>query len=139
MERVLVDLNVVLDVLLNRSPHADAAAELWAEIENGAVQGLLPAHSVTTLHYLATKSGGRAFGDRCLTNVLSVFSVASVDGSVLEQALAMRWTDFEDAVCAAAAVAASCQVIVTRDPRGFRKASLPAMSPSEAVAAIRSA
>ena len=139
MERVLVDLNVVLDVLLDRSPHADAAAELWAEIESGAVEGLLSAHSVTTLHYLAAKSGGRAFGDRCLANVLSVFSVAGVDGSVLKQALAMRWTDFEDAVCAAAAAAAACQVIVTRDPRGFRKFPLPAMSPSEAVAAIRSA
>ena len=139
MERVLVDLNVLLDVLLDRPPHADAASELWAAIESGAVEGLLAAHSVTTLHYLATRSGGRAFGDRCVASVLSVFSVANVDASVLQRAIAMRWPDFEDAVCAAAATAAGCQVIVTRDPRGFRKGPLPAMSPTEAVAAIRSA
>jgi predicted nucleic acid-binding protein len=139
MERMLVDLNVLLDVLLDRAPHADAAAELWATIEKGEVEGLLAAHAVTTLHYLATRSGGRAFGDRCVASVLSVFSVANVDATVLQRAITMRWTDFEDAVCAAAAMAAGCQVIVTRDPRGFRKGPLPALSPSEALAAIRTA
>lgn len=135
--RVLVDLNVILDVLLDRAPHADAAASLWAVVEAGEGEGLLAAHAVTTLHYLATRSGGRAFGNRCVADVLSVFSVAPVDAAVLAEALVMEWDDFEDAVCAAAARSAGCDMIATRDPRGFKKSACPALAPRDALVAIR--
>lgn len=133
--RWLIDLNVVLDVLLDRAPHADAASAVWAAVETGRVEGRLAAHSVTTLHYLASRSGGRAFGDRCVSDVLTVFGVAGVDRAVLQDALALKWPDFEDAVCAAAAHAAGCHAIVTRDPKGFRKAALPVWTPAEALVA----
>jgi hypothetical protein len=37
--------------------------------------------------------------------------------------------DFEDAVCAASAQEAGCNVMVTRNPRHFRKTEPPAMLP----------
>lgn len=135
--RVLIDLNVLLDVLLDRAPHAEASAALWAAVESGEADGLLAAHCVTTLHYLAVRSGGAAFGDRCVRDVLSVFQIAPVDGPVLADALALGWADFEDAVCAASARAAGCHFIATRDPRGFRHAACPALAPADALVALR--
>lgn len=136
--RVLVDLNVVLDVLLDRAPHAEASAALWAAVENGEAEGVLAAHCLTTLHELASRSGGRDFGDRCVADVLSVFTVAPLDAGVLQSALAMAWPDFEDAVCAASATASGCQFIATRDPRGFKRSACPALATREALVAIRS-
>ena len=136
--RVLVDLNVILDVLLDRAPHVEASAALWAALETGEGEGLLAAHCVTTLHYLASRSGGRAFGDRCVADVLSVFAVAPVDSAVLAEALAMGWADFADAVCAASAKSAGCHLIATRDPQGFKRAALPALAPREALVVVRS-
>ena len=135
--RVLFDLNVILDVLLDRAPHAETSAALWAAVEAGEGEGLLAAHAVTTLHYLATRSGGREFGDRCVADVMSVFSVAPIDAPVLAEALDMKWSDFEDAVCAAAARSAGCDMIATRDPRGFKKSACPALAPIEALAVLR--
>ncbi len=137
--RVLMDLNLVLDVLIGRVPHVEAAAELWAAIERGEAEGLLAAHNVTTLHYLATRSGGRGFADRCVRDVLSVFGVATVDRAVLERAALLGWPDFEDAVCVAAAEAAGCALIATRDAEGFRDSPLPALPPRATLAALRSA
>jgi predicted nucleic acid-binding protein len=134
--RILLDLNVVLDVLLDRAPHAEAAAAVWAAVEEGGAEGFLAAHCVTTLHYLATRSGGRDFADRCVSEVLSVFAVAPVDGAVLSEATAMRWQDFEDAVCAASAKAAGCHLITTRDPRGFKGSPCPPLTPVETLALL---
>lgn len=134
---ILVDLNVVLDVLLDRVPHAAPAAELWAAIESGEVDGLLAAHNVTTLHYLAQRARSRAFAEQCLRDVLSVFGVARVDRAVLEDANDLGWADYEDAVCAEAAVAAGCVLIATRDLAGFKRARLPALEPVAALAALR--
>lgn len=136
-KRVLVDLNVVLDVLLDREPHVASSSALWAAIERGEVEGLLSAHCVTTLHYLASRTRDRAFADRSLAAVLSVFSVAAVDQDVVAEALAMGWGDFEDAVCAAAARASGCRVIATRDPRGFQGSTCPALTPAEALVLLR--
>jgi hypothetical protein len=69
--------------------------------------------------------------------VLRVFSVASLDQKTLEFALELGWPDFEDAVCAASATAAGCQFIVTRDLHGFRRSACPALSPEQALLAIR--
>ena len=137
MRRLLLDLDIVLDVLLDRAPHADASSALWAAVETGEAEGLLPAHCVTTLHSLATRSGGREFGDRCVEAVLDVFGVAPVTDAVLVAALALRWPDFEDAVCATAAAAAGCHAIASRDAKGFKDAPLPVLSPVEALAVLR--
>lgn len=101
------------------------------------MQGFLAAHRVTTLHSLATRARWREFGDRCVSDVLSVFAVASVDGSVLSEATAMRWEDFEVAVCAASAKAAGCHLITTRDPRGFKGSPCPPLTPVETLAVLR--
>lgn len=137
MNRVLVDLNVVLDVLMSRGHHAVPAAHLWTAIEQREVEGLLAAHCVTTLHYLAGRTGGSGFADRCVADVLTVFGVAPVDGAVLRHAANLGWRDFEDAVCAAAAAQAGCQLIATRDPSGFEDTEIPVMDPRAALAAIR--
>jgi len=53
---ILLDLNVILDVILDRPPGADAASALWAAIENGLGRGMIPAHGVTTIFYLLEKA-----------------------------------------------------------------------------------
>lgn len=134
--RWLVDLNVVLDVLLDRPPHVATAAALWASAERGEVDLLVAAHAVTTLHYIAQRGRGQVFADRCVADVLSVFGVATVDDAVLRQAVSLGWRDFEDAVVAAAGQVAGCSAIVTRDPRGFPGLAQPVIDPATAVALL---
>jgi predicted nucleic acid-binding protein len=129
MRRVLFDTNVVLDVLLDREPHAEASAAAWAAVETGAAEGLLAAHAVTTVHRLAGKELGPAKAKRVVAAILQVFGIAAVDGAVLQEALQSPLSDFEDAVTAAAARLAGCDCIVTRDPKGFRASPVRAFTP----------
>ena len=127
--RILVDTNVVLDVLLNRKPFADASASIWAEIETGSWSGMLAAQAVTTIHYIVRREMDPAKSRRTISALLKVFKVAAVDDAVIEDALRLAFTDFEDAVTAAAAQAAGCEYIVTRDPKGFRGSPVRAVTP----------
>ena len=128
--KVLVDVNVVLDVLLDRQPHYAASATVWSAIESGAVEGLLSAHAVTTIHYLVCKNAGAAKARQTLTAILRVFGVAMVDERVILKALEMQSPHFEDSVTAAEL--AECDLIVTRDPRGFRGSPVQALAPEAA-------
>ena len=134
MKRVLLDVNVVLDVLLDRRPHAESASDVWAAVEEGRAEGCLSAHAVTTIHYLNMRSVGTRQARETTAAILSVFEVAEVDSSVLSAALALNWEDFEDAVTAAAARRAKCDALVTRNPRDFKGSPVRVLTPQEAAA-----
>ena len=129
MKRILFDTNVVLDVLLDRQPYVEASSAAWAAIETGIAEGMLAAHAVTTIHYLVRKEVGNVKARRIVTAILRVFGVAAVDGAVVQEALQLPFSDFEDAVTAAAARLAGCECIVTRDPRGFRGSPVRSLTP----------
>lgn len=128
---VLVDLNVILDVLARRQPHYARAADLWARIERGEVGGLIAAHSATTLHYLLTRHSGIEEATSAVRDVLSVFGVAAVDGEVLQHALRMGWSDFEDAVQMGAGAKAGAEYLITRNPADFESGPIPVLGPAE--------
>jgi predicted nucleic acid-binding protein len=134
--RVLVDINVVLDVLLGREPHVRASSAVWAAIERGWAEGQLAAHAITTIHYLVRKERGAAQARRTTGALLRVFGVAAVDGAVIEEALRLPGADFEDCVTAAAAKLADVNWIVTRDPKGFRGSPVRPLTPEAAAALL---
>lgn len=95
---------------------------------------LLSAHAVTTIHYLNAREVGARQAGETTGALLSVFDVAAADEGVLHAALALGWTDFEDAVTAAAARRARCDAIVTRNPRDFKTSPVRVLTPAEAAA-----
>jgi predicted nucleic acid-binding protein len=139
MKKFLVDTNVVLDVLLDRHPHVGGSVTVWAAIESGSAQGLLAAHAVTTIHYLVRKELGIARAKRTISAMLKVFGVATVDGAVIQLALELPLSDFEDAVTVAAAQFAGCDYIVTRAPKGFRACGIRSLIPEAVVPLLREA
>lgn len=126
----------MLDILLGRRPHVEASARLWAAIERGQLQGFLPAHGVTTIHYLVRRDRGAAVPRSALEAILRVLKVAPVDGQAIGEALALAWPDFEDTVAAASARAARCEALITRYPRGFPNSPVPVLLPEAAAARL---
>ncbi len=134
MNRVLIDVNLILDVLLDRRPHAAAASAVWSAVEEGRALGFLSAHAVTTIHYLNERAVGPHLARDTTESLLSVFSVAMVDEGVLQTAAAFGWADFEDAVTAAAAQRAKCGAIITSNTKDFAKSPVRVLAPAEAAA-----
>ena len=132
MKTVLIDTNVILDVLLDRHPHASGSIAIWDAVERGFAHGILAAHAVTTVHYLIRKELGNAKAKAAISAMLKVFDVAPVDGPVIQLALDLPSPDFEDAVTAAAAQTTGCDYVVTRDPKGFRGCGIRSLLPETA-------
>jgi predicted nucleic acid-binding protein len=137
MKRILFDTNIVLDVLLDRQPHVEASASVWAAVEAGGAAGMLAAHAVTTVHYLVRRETSEVRTRRILSAVLRIFGVAPVNSTVLQEALELSFPDFEDAVTAAAARSAGCEFIVTRDLKGFRGSPVRVLAAEAIVPLLR--
>ena len=136
MTRVLIDVNVVLDVLTDRAPFAGDSQAVLQLVEARAVEGILAAHSVTTLHYLLSKHLSKTRARKTLEDLLHLLRIEAVVEDRVRQALAMNWADFEDAVQAACAEKAEADYLVTRDKTGFKRSVVRPVTPAELVALV---
>ena len=137
--RVLFDTNVILDALLAREPHAAPAITLMDIVARKELDALLGATSITTIYYLAEKAIGASAARQRLADLLSVFDIAPVTGRVLNDAIALRFKDYEDAVLHEAARHAGASAIVTRNPKDFATAKLTLYQPAELLRMLNAA
>ncbi len=129
--KILFDTNVILDVLLDREPFSDLATKLLSRVEKKELEGFLGATTVTTIFYLAARVAGKNKADKEIIKLLSIFQIAPVNKSVLDEAIKSGFSDFEDAVLHESAKQLGVQGIVTRNPKDFKKATLSIYSPEE--------
>ena len=134
--RVLFDTNVIVDLLLDRKPFAEAATRLAAQVELGSLTGVLSATTVTTVYYLVAKAAGAKTARIQVRKLLDLFEVAPVTRAVVEAALDQSIRDYEDAVLHEAAREAAVDAIVTRDLQDFLAAELTVYSPAELLSVL---
>ena len=129
--KILLDTNIVLDLLMERMPFADAAAELFSKVENGTIIGYLCGTTITTVYFLAAKAVGAPRAQEEIKKLLSLFEVAPINRHVLESALVADFSDFEDAVIHEAACHVGVEAIVTRNQKDFKKSRISVYSSEE--------
>lgn len=129
--RVLLDVDVVMDVLLNRKPHVAHSAALLAACEEKAVEGLIAAHSLPTIFYLVESARDAAAAHEAVYRLSRILEIVPVDAERIAYALALEWKDFEDALQAACAAAARADAIATRNVRDYGELPIPVARPAE--------
>jgi predicted nucleic acid-binding protein len=98
MKKIVIDLNIILDFLNKRNFHQEAAQLINLCVEKKAA-GYICAHEVTTLSYFLLKENkDKAKVINTLTALLDIFSVISIDESILRDSLLSPISDYEDAV-----------------------------------------
>lgn len=134
--KILLDTNVVLDLLLDRVPFAEPAAQIFSFVEKSEVEAVLCATTITTIDYLLSRSLSRSETKQSLIHLLELFEIAPVNRSVIEEALHSRMVDYEDAVLAFSANLAGVSLVVTRNTRDFRDSPVKAVDPLEFISSL---
>ncbi len=125
--RLLIDINVLLDVALLRLG-APASARLLA-LCGRQHEGWLAWHSIATLAYLIERQRSAVSGRELIRGILVWADVAKTGRPDALAALELPMPDFEDALQVAAAMACGAQFIITRNERDFKTSPVPALNP----------
>ena len=111
--RVLIDTNVVLDFLQGREPFAENAVQLFERIDTGEIEGFIAATTITNIYYIVRKFAGAIVAQDAITQILTNLNICAVDRDILEQAILLNFSDFEDAVQYICGVRHNVNAIVT--------------------------
>jgi predicted nucleic acid-binding protein len=134
--KLLLDINVLLDVLLNRQPWSAAAARVLAAIESNQAEASVAAHTLPTIYYAVAQSRDRKVAKAAVTDLLRILEVAPITKADFQRALELPVSDFEDAVQAAAALKIGADYFVTRNEKDFRAAPVATADPPTILALL---
>ncbi len=126
---MLLDTDVLIDLALDRHPHAEATAELLDRIEHGTLTAFIAWHTVSNFYYLVSPSRGRTDTRDFIVELTRFVSVVSTGTEALHYAAALPMGDLEDAMQVAAARACGARHIVTRNVKDYHRSPIPAVRP----------
>lgn len=125
---MFIDTDVALDLLSQREPHYAAAALLFTMADKGKIAIGISSLSFSNLHYLLTKQYNAPESRRILINFKVLVNVFPVDDKIIELALSSKFTDFEDAIQYFTAIENDINILLTRNIRDYKQASIAIMS-----------
>ena len=137
--RVLFDVNILVDALVDREPFNAPAQQLILCIERQHLEGFLTADSLTNLYYgLHRLTHDKSTTRRLIQNTFKLFDILDVTASDCHLALASPCPDFEDALLIETAHRHHLDYIVTRNPKDFAPSSVPVITPENLLQKLHS-
>lgn len=131
MQKLFLDTNIVLDFLGEREPFYYTTAQLMSLADLNQVKLATSALSFATVSYFLTKAEGIESTKQKLRQFKILSEVVSLTDIVIDKALNFKFKDFEDGLQYFSALDAKCHLIVSRNPKDFKTASLPVLSVAE--------
>ena len=136
----LLDADVLIDVALDRQPHAGPSRSVIALLQTRQGESLFVAwHTVSNLYYNAydlRRPRDASFARATVSGLLEYAQVAPTTTDDVRYALELLMPDFEDAMQVAAARACNARFIVTRNVRDYAQFPIPSLTPANALAEL---
>ena len=117
-QRLFLDTNVLLDVLLER-PGYQAALKLLQAGSDGRVSLCTSILSMANIAYVLRKTLNPGLLTPTLKQLSTLLEVLPMDSGQLDHALLLSGPDFEDVLQAVCAVQGGCAQLITRNPKHF--------------------
>ena len=131
MEKLFVDTDVVLDLLSARQPHYKFAAELFSLADIESVRLYVSSLTFANVHYVLSKQLSASESRKLLLRFKTLVTVLPINDKIIELALSSSFADFEDAIQFYAAIENNVSILLTRNLKDFKKATIPVMTPQQ--------
>lgn len=131
MLQVLVDADIVLEALLNRSRFVADSEVLVEIVRTQKLQGYICELGLEKIYSVASRLGNPQVASEVVYGIQAMMLLCPVDSNLLQQARLLDIEDFESAVEVACAIALKLGAIVTQKPQDFAGADLSVLSVSD--------
>lgn len=124
--RIFVDTDVIIDLLIDRQPHADAASIIFDLADKKRIKLFASSICLNNVHYIVRKELGDKKTREIIGELLELVEILSVSGKDIKNAINSEFKDFEDAIQHSVALEGKdISAIVTRNTKDYKKSQIP--------------
>ncbi|GAA3982006.1 type II toxin-antitoxin system VapC family toxin [Mucilaginibacter dorajii] len=128
MKMAFIDSDVLLDVILNRELFYSTSAQILSLPESSGYKCCTSVHTLLNVHYFTKKNLGAIAARETVKLLVNQLQIISEDVTIVNQAIASEFNDFEDAVQFYAAKSVTADIIITRNIKDYRKSTIPVLT-----------
>ena len=129
MNKLFVDTDVILDLLGQRIPHFHFSAVLFTFAEMKKLELYTSPLILANTFYILRKQLGNDEAKKALRKLRILLHIIDSSESVVDKALNSDFSDFEDAIQYYTALEYGISVILTRNLRDYKNASVIVQTP----------
>jgi len=131
MKKIFIDTDIILDLLAERDPFYESAAELFSIIDTGNIKAYTSAVIIANINYILTKMLDKNKAKKNIIKIMTLLSVLSVNEKIIKLGLASDFKDFEDSLQYYTAVENKIEHLITRNIDDFKTAKITILTAEE--------
>ena len=130
---VLLDVNVCIDLIVNRSLPSETKKKLFAVFNQYDIHPFVPAFSVDTIFYILNSSMkiDKNAAKDAIQKLLKFTKLLHSTDESIQMAFASGFSDFEDGLVNSLAVTNKMDAIITNNTSDFSRSALPVYRPAD--------
>jgi len=129
MTKVFVDTDVCIDLLSGRKPFNKTAEILFSLADNGKIKIYISSLSFANIDYVLRSQYSTIHSRQIIGKFKTIVNVLSVDSKTIDLAVASDFNDFEDAIQYCCAIENNLTIIITRNIKDYKKATIKVLTP----------
>jgi predicted nucleic acid-binding protein len=138
IQRVLLDVNVCIDIIVNRSLSPETKKNLFAVFIQNEIEVFIPAFSIDTVFYILNSSMkiDKTIAKQALQKLLRFTKLLHSTDETIHKAFVSNFSDFEDALINSLAETNNMDAILTNNTSDFIHSDLPVYRPVDFIAIL---
>jgi len=131
MNKVFIDADIILDLLLDREPYSRSSSKLFTAIEEREVIAFTTPVILANIYYISAKMVNRKSALEYIRKLLTLLKVTAVDEKIMLLAANSDFKDFEDSIQYYAAKNEAVDFLITRNKIDYKITDLTVCTPDE--------
>ncbi|HUM46665.1 MAG TPA: PIN domain-containing protein [Chitinophagales bacterium] len=129
MSKIFADTDVCIDLLSSRKPFNAAAEKLFSLADTGKMEICVSSLSFVNIDYVLRSQYSNHSSRQIFAKFKTLVHVLPVDSRTIDLAIAADFNDFEDAIQYFVAIENGITVLVTRNIKDFKNATIKVVTP----------
>jgi predicted nucleic acid-binding protein len=134
MTRVFIDTDVCIDLLSGRKPFNKAAEIIFSMSESKKIKLFVSSLSFSNIDYVLRSQYSGEYSRQIIGTFKTLVQVLPVDSKTIDLAIASNFNDFEDAIQYNCAIENNLTVLITRNVKDYKKATISVLTPESYLA-----
>ena len=136
MSRIFLDTNIILDLLAERDPFYESIAKVATLADQKRLTLVASPLSFTTVNYVLNKFESNTSVLNKMRKFKIICEICDVNEQTIEKGLNSDFKDFEDSIQFFSALQSNCNIILTRNGKDFKEATIPIMTAEEYLSSL---
>ncbi|GHV23031.1 PIN domain-containing protein [Spirochaetia bacterium] len=119
-KQIFIDSDIILDLLAQRKPFYDHAAELFTIAYNSKIELYTTAVVLANVFYILRKTKGNEGAKRQLKDLRLLVNVLPINTNIVDMSLNSKFSDFEDGLQYFTAKENNLLAIITRNGEDYK-------------------